>query len=241
MAPESNWRPPLATLVAGVVVAAGFVLTGVSWWFLLLCAAGTLGPGLLREVGWLEDRDEFQRLAEYRAGYHAYAISTLVAFGLVAWFRSGERAVGHKEELATLFLTLLWFTWFLSSLFAYWGSRKAAFRILWVFGVVWLVFAIVSNVGNEWTGWPALLLHPLLAAPFFALAWLSKRWPRSAGVLLIAAAAFFAWFFGMFTADAPRLLSKAVTLLLFIGPLVASGVALAFGGGSDESDADSMS
>ena len=39
--------------------------------------------------------------------------------------------------------------------------------------------------GDEWTGWAALLLHPLLALPFFALAWLAGRLPRlSRGVPL---------------------------------------------------------
>ncbi len=184
-----RWRPTRTNLIAGGLVIAGFLLTEVNWWFFLLAAAGTFGPGILRELGWLRDKDEFQRQAAHRAGYHAFLVVGLVAFVLVAFFRSGG-TMEHPHRLATFFLALLWFTWFLSSLMAYWGPHKTAVRILITFGSVWLVFAIISNLGPEWTGWPALLLTPLLAAPFFVLAWLSGRWPRIAGVMLLAVSVF---------------------------------------------------
>jgi glucan phosphoethanolaminetransferase (alkaline phosphatase superfamily) len=224
--PDTNWRPTGPTLIAGCLVLLGILMTVLSWWFLLLVAAGALGPGVLRELGWLRDRDEFQQLAAYRAGYHAYLAGALVAFALVAFFRSGDRVVEFPQELATLFLVLLWFTWFLSSLISFWGARKAAFRILVSFGLVWLVFTIVSNTGSEWRGWKPLLLHPLLTLPFFALAWLSRRWPRIAGVLLLATGAFAMHFFGMFRSDHLAIVNQAVTFVLFIGPLIASGLAL---------------
>ncbi|MCH7573344.1 MAG: hypothetical protein IH891_10555, partial [Planctomycetes bacterium] len=149
-----------------------------------------------------------------------------VAFALVAFFRSGERTLTDTHELATLFLVLLWFTWLLSSLLAYWGPQKAAARILRVFGSVVLIFTIVSNLGPEWTGWPALLLHPLLAVPFFALAWLSTRWPRVTGILLVSVAVFFFQFLGWFRNGNLSLVDDAVTFILLLGPLLTSGVAL---------------
>jgi hypothetical protein len=223
---DTRWRLTSATLIAGALVVIGIMLTGVNWWFLLLAAAGTLGPGILREMGWLGDRDEFQQLAAYRAGYHSYLAGALVAFLLVAFFRSGDRVVDDAQEIATLFLAVLWFTWFLSSLVSFWGARKAAFRILVSIGSAWLVFTIVSNTGTEWRGWMPLLLHPLLTLPFFALAWLSGRWPRVAGLLLLCAAAFAVQFFGMFRQDHLAIVNQAVTFVLFVGPLVACGLAL---------------
>ncbi len=228
---RERWRPSKTNLIAGGLVIAGFILIEVNWWFFLLVAAGTLGPGILREAGWLRDKDEFQRRAHYRAGYHAFLIVGLVAFVLVAFFRAGG-TVEHPHRLVTFLLALLWFTWFFSSLLAYWGPQKTAARVLIAFGSVWLVFAIVSNLGPEWTGWAALLLHPLLAAPFFVLAWVSGRWPRIAGILLLASAV--AFFVLLALPDIARSSIMEVitdaTLILFLGPLLTSGIALLVAG-----------
>ncbi len=223
---RQHWRPTLTTLVAGGMVVLGLMLTSLSWWILLLAGIGTFGPGILRELGWLHDKDEFQRQAAYRAGYHAFLTAGLVAVVLVAFFRSGDRVVKDPEELATLFLAILWFTWFLSSLQDYWGPQKMAARVLLAFGSVWLVFTIVSNVGAEWTGWGALLLHPLLTVPFFVMAWLSQRWPRLTGIILLAVSIFFIQFFGFFKSSNFGLITQGITFILFVGPLLASGVAL---------------
>ena len=66
-----RWRPTRTNLVAGGIAITGLLLTGLSWWFFLLVALGTLGPGILRELGWLRDRDEFQRRADHRAGAYS--------------------------------------------------------------------------------------------------------------------------------------------------------------------------
>ena len=234
-ATRKRWRPTRTNLIAGGLVIGGFVLTEVNWWFFLLVAAGTFGPGILREIGWLRDKDEFQRQAAHRAGYHAFLTVGLVAFVLVAFFRSGG-TMEHPHRLVSFFLALLWFTWFFSSLLAYWGAQKTAARVLIAFGSVWLVFAIISNLGPEWTGWAALLLHPLLAAPFFVLAWLSGRWPRIAGVLLLAVSIFFFQFFGLFNEGIEAVASEVFILLL--GPLVTSGVALLCTGKKSEGPED---
>jgi hypothetical protein len=217
------WQPTPTTLVAGGMVLGGFLLTAVSWWFLLLTGLGTFGPGILRELGWLRDKDEFQREATHRAGYHAFLIAGLVAFGLEAFFRTGG-SIEHPHRLTSFFLALVWFTWFFSSLLAYWGAQKTAGRTLIVFGVVWLLFTIVSNLGPEWSGWAALLLHPLLALPFFALAWLSRRWPRVTGIILLGLSLCFFQFFGWSDKGLEGVVSDI--FILFIGPLLASGLAL---------------
>ena len=223
---ERRFQPTMTTFVAGGLVVAGFSLASLSWWFVLLAALGTFGPGILRELGWLRDKDEFQIQAARRAGYHAFLACGLMAFVLVAFLRSGERSVQDAEEFPTLFLAVLWFSWFLSSLVDFWGPQKMAIRILTAFGSAWLIFSIVSNLGSEWTGWSALLLHPLLTLPFFAMAWLSARWPRVAGILLLAVALVFVQFFGFFRSSNLGLVTQGVTFVLFLCPLIASGVAL---------------
>ena len=232
---RERWRPTLTSLVVGVIVIAGFLLTEVNWWFFLLAGAGTFGPGILREIGWLRDKDEFQRQAAYRAGYHAFLTVGVVAFLLVSFFRTGG-TVEHPQRLVTFLLALLWFTWFFSSLLAYWGAQKTVARVLIAFGSVWLVFAIISNLGPEWTSWPALLLTPLLAAPFFVLAWLSRRWPRVAGVLLLVVSVFLFVLIGL--PDIARTSIVEVltgdVFILFFGPLLSSGIALLFVGKKNE-------
>ena len=221
-----RWRPTRTTLISGILVVAGLLLTGISWWFLLLTAVGTLGPGFLREIGWLDDKDEFQRRTDHRAGYHAFLAMLFLGFVLVAYFRSAERALEHTERLATLFVALGWFVWFLSSVMAYWGRQRASVWILRVFGSVVLIFAILSNLGEEWTGWTALLLHPLIAAPFFVLAWVAGRWPRVGGVLLLAALAWLVFLIGVPQLDRPTQMTEGVVEVFLFGPLLCSGVAL---------------
>lgn len=74
-----------------------------------------------------------------------------------------------------------------------------------------------------------MLLHPLLASPFFVLAWLSTRWPRVAGILLLTVSVLFFLlvFMRVFTrTGGPGLINSSVTFIFFVGPLLASGVAL---------------
>ena len=98
------WSISPTSVISGSLIVLGFLLTGVSWWFFLLVGVGLFGPGLLREMRWLGDRDEFQRQSDYRAAYHAWLVSGCLAVGLIAFFRSGTRLVEHPQELATLFL-----------------------------------------------------------------------------------------------------------------------------------------
>jgi len=181
-----RWRPSPVGAIAGGLVILGFVLSaGVSWWFFSLCAVGAFGPGILREIGWLRDKDEFQQRADHRAGYHAYLITGIAAVLLEAYVRSGDRKLKHAEELSLLYLFLLWFTWMFSSLMSYWGARKTASRILIIFGCAVAAFNIVGNILH-----PVALVMQLLitTSPFFILAWVARRWPRLAGALLVVVA-----------------------------------------------------
>ena len=217
-----GWHPAPATFIGAGLVLLGFLLADVRWWFVALCGVGAFGPGILRELGWLRDKDEFDRRTAQRAGYHAYLVTGLVAFVLVAYLRSGERQLKHPEELATLFLALLWFTWLLSSLLSYWGPRKATSRLLIGFGIAWLLF----NIADSLHDFVALVMQSLLAAPFFVLALVARRWPRLAGVLLLAAAISLFFFLGFHRRGPAELVDSGLVLILFLGPLVAGGVAL---------------
>jgi len=135
--------------------------------------------------------------------------------------------IENPGEIPTLFLALIWCTWFFSSRLDYWGPQKTAARVLYAFGCVWLAFTIASNIGSEWSGWPALLLHPLLTLPFFVLGATSKYWPRVTGLLLIGASVVFAQFFGWLPGRVTQF-SHLVTPILFLSPLLVSGIGLLF-------------
>lgn len=224
------WHPrkhPVAW-ITGPLVLAGFLFTGPEgkpgWWLILLTGLGTFGPGVLREFGWLKDKDEFQLLAARRAGYHAFLVTGLAAFLWIAFLRSGTRDLKGIEELATFFAALLWFTWMWSSLVSYWGARQTAFRVLLLYGGAWLAFVAASHLPQP----KVFLMESLLTLPFFAGAWLSRRFPRSTGLLLLALSGVLGFFLlRLHMARHFAMVVSAVTLLLFIGPLAASGLALA--------------
>ena len=216
-------RPATATLAGGALVVAGLALASVSWWFFALAGLGACGPGILRELGVLKDQDEFARRAAQRAGYHAFLATGLFGFVLVALVRTTNGTLKNPGELATLMLAMLWVTWLLSSLLTFWGARKASLRLLLSFGTAWLLFTL-ADAGPKPLGW---LMAGLPALPFFALAAVAWRWPRVAGLLLVACAAFMYWFFGYWSNDRMGgLIVNTGVALLLCGPLVGCGLAL---------------
>ncbi len=218
-------RPTPVGLIAGAVVIAGFLLSGIDWGFIALVGLGTFGPGILRELGWLQDKDEFQMQAARRAGYHGFLAAGLVAFLLMAYYRSNETLTGDPGPPVELVLAVLWFTWLLSSLLAYWGPQRMATRILLIFGGAWLVFVIMSGI--EEGSLLGFIMGSLVTLPFFGMVWLAGRWPKVAGLALIAFSAFFFYFFGLYeVVTDPFGKGRAMVIIFFIGPLLTSGLAL---------------
>lgn len=222
-----RWRPTRTQLVTSGIVIAAFLLTGWNWGFLALVGLGTMGPGILRELGWLRDKDEFQMQAARRAGYHGFLAAGLVAFCLAAYYRVHPDATANPGNPVELVLAVLWFTWLLSSLFAYWGARKTAVRILLIFGFSWLFFVIASSFGEETFSLLGLLMGSLIVLPFFALAWAAPRWPRVAGAILLVCSCFFIYFFGLYKVlGDPFGSGRVFVIIFFVGPLLAAGLGL---------------
>ncbi len=226
--------PPLPGLVA-----AGLVILGVLLWmfvakgFLALAGLGAFGPGILRELGWLRDQDEFQRQAAHRAGYHAYLIGGLATAFAVSALQSHEGTLEDSSEWVMLILVVLWTTWLFSALLSYWGARKTASVVLSVFGSFWAVFVLASIIGMESQDVNvvnillASLMGSIVVVPFFVLARMAGRRPRGTGVALLAVAALFlVMFVPVWVARSFKLSSLLVTATLLIVPLVASGIAL---------------
>lgn len=224
--------PSLPGLIAGGLVILGLLLdTFVAEGLLIVAGLGAFGPGILRELGWLGDQDEFKRQSAHRAGYHAYLIGGLATVLIVSALRWRGQDIEVSSEWIMLILVLLWMTWLFSALLAYWGARKTASRVLMVFGSFWAVFVgamIVGEiVGPEQLQMAGVLMGFVVVAPFFILARTAGRWPRrTGGVLLAVSALFLGVFAPVWAARSLQLPSVLVTATLLIVPLVASGIAL---------------
>lgn len=226
-------RPPLAGVIAGSLVILGVLLfMFVEEGLLVVAGLGAFGPGILREIGWLRDHDEFQRQAAHRAGYHAYLIGGLATVLVVSALRWSGSGLEASAEWVTLILVILWITWLFSALLAYWGARKTASRVLFTFGSFWAVFVIASLIGEAVEGVTAgetalgILMAVLIVGPFFALAWMAGRRPRVAGFLLLGVAAVLFVVLLPTWAGSLAWSTILVTDTLLLAPLIASGVAL---------------
>jgi hypothetical protein len=217
--------PAPAGLIAGTLVVVGLVLSQfVAEGLLVISALGAFGPGILRELGWLRDQDEFQRQAAHRAGYHAYLIGGFVAVVVVAVLRSGEGKLDGSSDWALLILLGLWMSWLVSALIGYWGGTKTARTVLLVFGSFWAVF-VIADVASE----PSLvgaLMALVFAGPFFVLAATAGRWPRVTGATLLGVPLVFLAILQPWRAGGTSTATTLVALSLLLVPLVASGVAL---------------
>jgi hypothetical protein len=221
-----RWRASPVGTVAGALTVTGLLLaTTVDMRFLVLAALGTFGPGVLRELHWLHDQDEFQRQAARRAGYHAYLAGGIAAVLVIAGVQAGSVEIAGLALAAALVLAVMWLTWLFSCLLDFFGPQRAASRTLVVFGVFWLMFVVLSHLKNL----GSLPAEGLVVLPFFVLAWATGRWPRVAGVALLLVAAATIVLFGWLHSgdlDHEHLLIRALTFVIFEVPLLASGLAL---------------
>ncbi len=236
--------PGLPGLIAGGLVTVGVLLSMfVAEGLLVVAGLGAFGPGILRELNWLRDQDEFQRQAARRAGYHAYLIGGLATVLIVSALRWHETNLEDSSEWIMLILVILWMTWLFSALLAYWGARKTTSGMLTVFGSFWAVFVIASIIGESGNAAELLLgmlMGFIVVAPFFVLAWTARRWPRRTGGALLAVSSLFLLMFTPRWASGSLKLSAVIlTGALLLGPLIASGIALLLDEGpSDDPDRD---
>lgn len=227
-------RPSAAGLVAGGIVVIGVLL----WMFvnkglLIVAGVGIFGPGILRELGWLNDHDEFQRQAARKAGYHAWLAGGVAAVLVLSVFQWGKQGAEISIEWIGLILALMWLTWMFSALLTYWGARRTTSVVLLTFGSFWLLFAVATIISEAAQGrTSSSLLTNLLGivasvtivGPFFVGAWAVHRWPRITGAVLVVISSLFTWKFGPWGMDDWS--TQLLTLTLLALPLLACGIAL---------------
>lgn len=199
---------------------------------LFVAALGAFGPGILRELGWLKDKDEFQRQSSYRAGYHAYLVGGLAVVLVMSYLQWRETSVEDAKEWILFVVLVLWLTWLFSSLLSYWGAQRTTATILLIFGSFWAVFVLAQLSDIPWpqsrealvSGIVGSLAGLMFTAPFFVLAWTAFRHPRSTGIILLGVAAIF---FVILTPMGRLNLSVVMVRdAALLAPLVICGIAL---------------
>lgn len=222
-----SFRPTIVGAVAIALVVAGLVLgvTVAMGWFILF-ALGAFGPPMLRELGVLRDHDELQRELSRRAGHRAFLVGSLFLCAVIVAREWAHADLDHDAISASAVLAFLVVPYYLSYLTGFWGAQRATTRILVTFGTVWGAFVVLSEGKDLVAGKPmAFLMEFLTVAPFFALAWACRRWPRVSGALLVALAAGAAVLFRLH-----RVVSgdqgAIVVALTFALPLAYCGIAL---------------
>jgi hypothetical protein len=144
----------------------------------LLVPLAFLGP-LVREVAPPPDQDERQRLEDYRASHIALMTVYALLFLMVAKAQVVEGSGLTAELLVLIAVPLIVRS--SMSLGRGLGARRAGLTIGFVFGGLWLGFAVLSHGVSVATASEFPIGGGLLA-----LTAVSARWPRVGGVLLTA-------------------------------------------------------
>ncbi|RPI27253.1 MAG: hypothetical protein EHM61_09055 [Acidobacteria bacterium] len=217
---------PIGITALALVFFGFFLGITIHMAFFLLIAPGAFGPGLLRQLGVIEDLDECQKQASIQAAHRAY-LAGGIFLTCVTVARSWTRlSLGEDFVPASLVLILMLVVYGVSYCLSFWDPRQAAFLVLFGFGLIWLTFVVLSH-GNE----PIALMveGALVAVPFFIAAFLAKRWPRVIGVLLVAASIAAVFFFHLVPpagAEADKVFGKIFVILMLPLPLALMGLAL---------------
>ncbi len=214
--------------LAGLVLAvAGFFLgASVHMACFALVGVGAFGPGILRQFRLVDDLDEFQKEAVARAAHRAYLVSGLFLTAVVIARQWGTRHLGDDFVPASLVLTLALAVYGGSYVLSFWDAPKAAAIVLFTVGAFWLVFVALSH-GNEPLA--ALGEGALVAGPFFLTAILARKWPRAAGLLLLALSVGTLFFFHLVPlrpVPAEWIFNKLFVAVLVPLPMAAIGLAL---------------
>ena len=174
------------------LVALGTVGAVVNLPMLALASLGVLGPPVLRELGWLNDDDDFTRQAAHKAGFQTMVLlmALLVADRLL--MRLGDSLPpafggdGLYYPLENTISTGL-AVFAVSYVMQYWGVRVGAVRVIVGVGVLTALTG-VSNIllglrfGMNRIDFGAFLIVPVI----LLLALLVHRRPRLGGGLILA-------------------------------------------------------
>lgn len=222
---------PLALVVAGLVLGITVHMA-----FMSLAVAGAFGPGALRQLGWLDDLDEFQRQAALKAGLRAYLVTGILLMAVVIADNWNRLSLGQERVPASAAVAVMLVVYYASYCLSFWDVSAAISRVLLAFGVLWFVFVLLSHAAD-----PVVMIVEgvTVSGPFVAGAILCRRWPRTIGALLLALAVGSIFLFHLVPAGAANsadVLQRSFTFVLLPLPLMIAGVALVVDGSKRPSE-----
>ncbi len=180
--------PSLDWIAFGVAFACAALGTVVHQLNILVPVALFL-PSLLRELGLVHDKDEFTQQIMHRAGFHALLVTALVVFSVWAFARQFTEQFSIDLLTGETLRKVIMYTFVVSYLLQYWGSREGSFRIL-LGMALWSLTPLVAMLKHPEMfahGFGGSVLVVAMALAQVGLAFVVRYWPRLGGVLLVAA------------------------------------------------------
>ncbi len=167
--------------VATIGLISGTILTPYLY---ILSAIAVFLPGLLRNIGIINDKDEYQLEASKVSGNIGFRIGGIAASVITISFKTGilNAQQLRESELWTFFVTFLLLIYMISYATYFWGTSRAARIILFITGAFWGVFIILSGWGNPYALGIGL---PITIVTFLGLPLLSIKQPKLIGVILV--------------------------------------------------------
>jgi hypothetical protein len=213
-------------IIAGIVYTAIVVVLAivVSPKLYLALIALAFGRPVLREVGALADRDEWLSLVSYRSSHIAFLTAMLIAGLIFMW--TGIVKGGEPPYEVSLILLIALFVKFAALQLMGRTRERAGRAIAWIMGGGWLLFAAGHGLHLE------TLIE---GGPFIGIlvcAFLSRGWPRIAGVVIAlgGVASIIAF------VDFPLEYKRLIVPFLLSFPLLLSGALLILGDRADDED-----
>ena len=205
-------------IIGFTVMAAIFILLGIVVSPAYIAGVAVILPiyALIVDSGKIIESDEWEKRLNWKAGFYSY-IFTLIL--LIAVFVNRFIETGKNPEpvyyLLIIFPTVLYY---LIVLFQGVFSVKNARRILYVFGGIWILFAILSE-GFTFAG----LMQSLFGIGFIAIAGVTYV----SSVVSALLSFFYAVFLTLFVIVNSKSPSIALALFSTMGlPLIISGALL---------------
>lgn len=178
--------PSLDWLAFGLAVACTALGSLVHQLNILVPIAVFL-PSVLREANLIPESDEFTIRVMHRAGFHALLATATLAFTCYAFARPIDPPLSPQLLTGETLRKAIMYPFVVSYLLQYWGAREGAFRLLCGMAL-WTATTLVPMVARPEgfaPGLTGITTVIALSLVLVAVAFISRRWPRVGGGLLL--------------------------------------------------------